>query len=261
MKVDPRLDILFEDQDLLVVNKPADLVCHPTKGDEYSSLISRIRLHLGNENPAHLVNRIDRETTGLVLVAKTDISNRQLRILFQDRRVEKEYQAIVYGHPVDDCGLIDAALGSDEKSEVTIRDCVRADGASSQTEYVVERRFERSEGAFALLRVRPATGRKHQIRIHLGHIGHPIVGDKLYGLEERFYLDFIYDRLTSADWGRLILPNQALHAELLKFVWQGRAYSFRADPDIAFSGFLAGEPVLQIAHVKPVKLSITPSLV
>ncbi len=253
MKVDPRLDILFEDDDLLVVNKPADLVCHPTKGDEYSSLISRIRLHLGNEAPAHLVNRIDRETTGLVLVAKTEMSNRQLRILFQDRRVEKEYQAIVHGHPAEDQGLIDAALGSDVKSTVTIRDCVRPDGASSQTEYVVERRFERSEGAFSLLRVRPATGRKHQIRIHLGHIGHPIVGDKLYGLEERFYLDFIYDRLTSEDWSRLILSNQALHAEVLKFVWQGRAYSFKADPDPVFSGFLAGEPVIRTATVRPMK--------
>ncbi len=255
MKVDPRLNILFEDDDLLVVNKPADLVCHPTKGDEYSSLISRIRLHLGSEAPAHLVNRIDRETTGLVLVAKTEISNRQLRILFQDRRVEKEYQAIVHGHPIADGGLIDAALGADEKSDVTIRDCVRPDGAASQTEYVVERRFERLEGPFSLLRVRPATGRKHQIRIHLGHIGHPIVGDKLYGLEDRFYLDFIYDRLTSGDWSRLILPNQALHAEVLRFVWQGRSYSFHAEPDPVFCGFLAGDPVAPFDKVKPVKKS------
>lgn len=228
---------------MLVVNKPADLVCHPTKGDEYSSLISRIRLHLGTETPAHLVNRIDRETTGLVLVAKTEISNRQLRILFQDRQVEKEYLSIVYGHPPQDRGLIDAALGSDENSEVTIRDCVRPDGVASQTEYEVVRRFERSEGLFALLQIKPATGRKHQIRIHLEYLGHSIVGDKLYGLDQRFYLDFIYDRLTPADWARLILPNQALHARVLKFVWQGRAYNFHAEPDSVFCGFLAGDPI------------------
>ena len=237
------LNIVSEDDDLLVLNKPSDLVCHPTKGDIYSSLISRVRLYLGEGHPAHLVNRLDRETSGLVLLAKTDDSNRRLRILFQDRLVTKEYHAIVYGHPAEDRGVIDAPLGKDELSDVTIRDCVRPDGAASSSAYEVLQRFTRPEGDFAMLHLAPKTGRKHQLRIHCAHIGHPIVGDKLYGLESRFYLDFIYDRLTLADWGRLMLPNQALHARHLSFPWKDGQAKFDAPCEDIFTAFLNGAPL------------------
>ncbi len=237
------LNIVHEDEDLLVLNKPSDLVCHPTKGDIYSSLISRVRLYLGEGHPAHLVNRLDRETSGIVLLAKTDDSNRRLRILFQDRLVTKEYHAIVYGHPIEDSGVIDAPLGKDESSDVTIRDCVRPDGAASSSAYRVLQRFNRPEGDFSLLHLSPKTGRKHQLRIHCAHLGHPIVGDKLYGLESRFYLDFIYDRLTLGDWGRLMLPNQALHALHLAFPWKGSQASFQAPPEAIFTSFLEGNPL------------------
>src|SRR5579863_5054175 len=120
-------DIIHEDAELLVINKPAGLVCHPTKGDVLSSLISRVRLHLGEGAAAHLVNRLDRETSGVVLLAKTDEAARALRRIWEQRRVRKEYWAIVHGHVAQDSGVIDAPLGRDEESTIAIKDRVRTD--------------------------------------------------------------------------------------------------------------------------------------
>jgi 23S rRNA pseudouridine1911/1915/1917 synthase len=231
-------EIISEDDDLLVINKPAGLVCHPTKTDEYSSLISRVRLHLGKNSQPQLVNRLDRETSGVTIVAKTAIAARQLRKLWEGREVEKVYLAIVHGNVQPDHGTIDAPLGKDESSKVAVKDCVRADGAAALTEFWVERRFQRAEfspGSFSLLRIRLHTGRKHQIRIHLVHIGHPIVGDKLYGGDEDLYLALVEDRLTEEQRQRLILRNHALHAVRVRFEWQGQR-CFEAEPDWAMDG-------------------------
>ena len=160
-------DIVHQDADLLVINKPAGLVCHPTKGDLFSSLISRVRLHLGADARPHLVNRLDRETSGLVLVALNEIMALDLRRLWEGRFVQKEYRAIVHGHVTDAQGSIEAPLGKDEASKIAIKDCVRPDGAPARTDFCVERRFNRAEGNFTLLKVSPYTGRKHQIRIRL----------------------------------------------------------------------------------------------
>ena len=111
-------EIIHEDAELLVINKPADLVCHPSKNGELSSLIGRVRLHLGGDAHPHLVNRLDRETSGVTLVAKTDAAARELRQLWEKREVQKEYLAIVHGHVREDSGLIDAPLGKDDSSRV-----------------------------------------------------------------------------------------------------------------------------------------------
>jgi 23S rRNA pseudouridine1911/1915/1917 synthase len=265
-------DIIHEDADLLVVHKPADLVCHPTKGDEYSSLISRARIYLqrgaiaGPQAPApipHLIHRLDRETSGIVLIAKNPVAARELGKTWETRSVRKEYLAVVHGHVAGDQGIIDAPLGKDDASRVAIQDCVRPDGSPAQTEFFVERRFvvavnfsvavnvssrlpDRRDqpSLFSLLRLHPLTGRKHQIRIHLKHAGHPIVGDKLYGGDPDLYLALVEKRLTDEQRGRLILPQHALHASRIQFEWRGRNYDFVAQPEVAFRDFVAsGKPV------------------
>ncbi len=245
-------EIIHEDSDLLVVNKPAGLVCHPTKTDEYSSLISRARLYLGPGSHPQLVNRLDRETSGVTVLAKTPSAARQLRALWESRQVRKEYRALVHCHVREDHGLIDVPLGKDEHSRVAIKDCVRADGAPAQTEYWVERRFERAglaDGSvsaarearpqlFSLVRLSPQTGRKHQIRLHLAYLGHPIVGDKLYGGDEDLYLALVENRLTGEQWERLLLPHHALHASEVRFTWLSQERIFQAQPEPWFTNFM-----------------------
>jgi len=300
VKISPRLenlfDIIHEDAGLLVVNKPAGLVCHPTKSGEMSSLIGRARLYLLSTswrgeaerrrlNPQlstgavapHLVNRLDRETSGIVIIAKDSEIAGELGKLWETRVVQKEYLAIVHGLVRDNHGLIDVPLGRDERSRVAIKDCVRHDGTPAQTEYWVEQRFSRSlvgptcwsaltrgpssvaqplrrvdsafppvapstlnpqPSTYSLLRVIPRTGRKHQIRIHLAHLGHPIVGDKLYGGDEDLYLALVENRLTPEQLARLILPHQALHARAVRFLWRGQPMEFSCPPEPWFADFL-----------------------
>ena len=299
VKISPRLenlfDIIHEDAGLLVVNKPAGLVCHPTKSGEMSSLIGRARLYLLSTswrgeaerrrlNPQlstgavapHLVNRLDRETSGIVIIAKDSEIAGELGKLWETRVVQKEYLAIVHGLVRDNHGLIDVPLGRDERSRVAIKDCVRHDGTPAQTEYWVEQRFSRSlvgptcwsaltrgpssvaqplrrvdsafppvapstlnpqPSTYSLLRVIPRTGRKHQIRIHLAHLGHPIVGDKLYGGDEDLYLALVENRLTPEQLARLILPHQALHARAVRFLWRGQPMEFSCAPEPWFLEF------------------------
>ena len=231
-------EIISEDDVLLVINKPAGLVCHPTKGDAWSSLVGRVRLHLGDGIHFHLINRLDRETSGVVAVAKTDEAARDLRQLWENGYVRKDYIAIVHGHLAESEGVIDAPLGKDVASRVAIKDCVRSDGARAQTGFRVVRRFVRQTAPFSLVEIQPRTGRKHQIRIHLAHLGHPIVGDKLYGADEEIYLAFVEGRLSESARECLILPFHALHACRLHFPLQGVGVDFEAQAEPWFREFL-----------------------
>jgi len=234
--VNDLFEVIHEDSDLLVVNKPAGLVCHPTKTDERSSLIGRVRLHLDN-GEGRLVNRLDRETSGLVLIAKSSAVAGELGRLIESSAVQKKYSAIVHGFVADDEFTIDVPLGKDERSVVAIKDCVRPDGAAAQTKVRVVKQFVREGREFSLLSVEPFSGRKHQIRIHLAYVGHAIVGDKLYGADEQIYLRLVQGELSEIDRHRLMLNNHALHAGGLKFRWRDRDREFSAAPDAEFRNF------------------------
>jgi 23S rRNA pseudouridine1911/1915/1917 synthase len=236
----PLFEIIAEDEEFLVINKPAGLVCHPTKGDEYSSLISRVRLYFRGAVAPHLINRLDRETSGIVIVAKDPESAARLRKLWESRDVEKQYQAIVHGHPARTVFTINAPIGPDTESEVAIKDRVTETGAPCMTRARVQKRFCHEGSPYALLDVHLLTGRKHQIRIHLSHAGYPIVGDKLYGLDERLYLAFVKSELTAEQRQLLVTEHHALHAGLLSFEWRGATRTYTCRPENWFRQF-AGE--------------------
>jgi 23S rRNA pseudouridine1911/1915/1917 synthase len=239
--------VLHEDDEILVLHKPAGLVCHPTKGDALSSLISRVRLHLsrsganwGDREP-QMVHRLDRETSGVMIFGKTDYSALHLRKLWEEGLVTKEYWAIVHGHLLPDRGIIDFPIGKDDGSEIAIKDKVRADGASARTRWWVIRRFQTLDKPFSLVRIHLDTGRKHQIRIHFSHVGHAIVGDKLYGADESAYLAFVYRRLSLGQKAQLMVPCQALHAARIWLPWEGVEREFHSKPEPWFHAFLEGE--------------------
>ncbi len=229
--------VLHEDADVLVVDKPAGLVCHPTKDGEMSSLIGRVRLHLGHAN-GRLVNRLDRETSGIVVIATSAGVAGELGRLFSGQAVVKTYQAIVDGHVPTDALAMTGALGDDEASPVAIKACVRADGAAAETHARVLSRWSRDGRRYSLLEVTPRSGRKHQIRVHLAAAGFPIVGDKLYGDDEQRYLRFVTRALTDEDVRALRLEYHALHAGRLTWSWREQTWDIEAPLPKAFSAFV-----------------------
>jgi 23S rRNA pseudouridine1911/1915/1917 synthase len=162
-----------------------------------------------------LCHRLDLETSGVLLVAKTDAVAAEMGRQMRRRETIKEYLAIVHGTVKDDEFVIDAPIGKHPASLIGNRRAVVPDGVASKTGVKVERRFERDGEEFTLVRCRLYTGRRHQIRCHLHHAGYPVVGDKVYGLDEEFFLAYYEERLDAELLRRLILPRQALHAARL----------------------------------------------
>lgn len=205
--------ILQNDDHVLLVNKPALLVCHPSKNGPWSSLAGACREYLQSDR-SHLVSRLDRETSGIVLFAKHRLKSRHLQMALERRKVDKTYIAILEGELSEET-LVDAPLGPDTQSIVKAKNTVKQDGRRQEAVTRYTPLF--SNGRYTLVKVDPITGRKHQIRAHALHIGHHIVGDKLYGPDEGLFLDFIEDGWTPKMAEILPINRHALHAYRMTF--------------------------------------------
>lgn len=175
---DIEIDILFETADMMAINKSPFLVVHPTKGHPEGTLanaISYYQYKSGQNFKTRFINRLDRDTTGIVLIAKNAYAQQFISEQMQNDEVDKVYYAVVKGCPADDKGTINEPI--ERADEGDILRIVRPDGLPSVTHYEVIERFK----GYALLKINLETGRTHQIRVHLAHIGHGIVGDHLYG--------------------------------------------------------------------------------
>lgn len=241
-------EVIDESDDWLVVNKPAPLIVHPANRKPEPTLLGGVEhlLAFEIENGAcpAIVNRLDRDTSGLVLIAKHTRAARELGMIFERREVEKEYLAIVVGWPGDDGWTVDAPIaraGDFGVSSIWVRQIIHPQGRASRTSFCVEHRFERPEGKFALIRCFPETGRMHQLRVHLAHSGHPIVGDKIYVGDGTEYIEWMETGWTPALASRLHLPRHALHAAGLKLE---NHPSWRAQLASDMAAFLRGETVV-----------------
>ncbi len=178
---DRPLAILHEDKDLLVLDKPPGVTVHPGAGASAGTLVNALLHHcrglstIGGEERPGIVHRLDRDTSGVLVVVKNDLAHRSLAAQFKARSVRKIYEALVWGRPRVEKGVIDAPLGRHPTARVKM--AVRRDGRAAKTGYQVLE----SLGPVALLELRPETGRTHQLRVHLQSIGHSIVGDRVYG--------------------------------------------------------------------------------
>ena len=202
------LDIVYEDPAMLVVNKPAGMVVHPAPGHPGGTLVNAVLAHCpelaaSDEDRPGIVHRLDRDTSGLILVAKSEKSRRALQRQFKERLVHKAYLALLDGHLQPAWGRVEAPVGRDPHHRQRMK--VLAGGREAATEYHVLEQFAHrvgpAAGEYTLIEAQPITGRTHQIRVHFASLGHPVVGDEVYG-----------GRRTS-----LPVPRQFLHARRLGF--------------------------------------------
>lgn len=217
------LDIVYEDADLIVINKPAGMVVHPAPGHASQTLVNAVLAHapdlqpVGGEIRPGIIHRLDRDTSGLIVVAKNEPALRHVQDQFSRRTVEKRYLALVDGKPPAREGRIEAAVGRDPRHRQRMAVVAEERGRPAATIYHVREAFERH----TLLELRPETGRTHQLRVHLAFLGCPIVGDRIYGR-----------RTPSLD-----VVRQMLHAWILEFRLPGdgdgeRSFEAPIPPDL-----------------------------
>ena len=212
------IHVLYEDDDALVVDKPAPLAVHPSGRYLSDTLIQRVHAHfhcdrLHRDARPRLCHRLDRETSGVLLIGKTPQSHAEFMRQFEARETEKEYLAIVHGTLEAEHGTIDLPIGPSRTSSVELKMAVVADGQEAVTRWRVLERHRHC----SLVACQPLTGRQHQIRVHMDAIGHPLVGDKLYGVDEAVFQRYADDQLTARDRELLELDRHALHNHQLSF--------------------------------------------
>jgi RluA family pseudouridine synthase len=229
-EVDFNYQILFEDAHILVIEKPGNLPVHPSGRYFFNTLLTQLRVENGNEvdqkKEFYIVHRIDRETSGVLVIGKTPSAAASLVDQFGKRETSKEYLAIVKGVVEKDSFVVDAPLARDPHSEIRLKMHVVEMGADGEPLYVPKSEIlpantafevvERLNG-FTILRCKPHTGRQHQIRVHLWHVGHPIAGDKLYGTDASLFLRSMQEILLLPVGDGLTLGRHALHAHKLGF--------------------------------------------
>ena len=214
------LDIVYEDDTLLVVNKSAGLVVHPGHGNYSGTLINGLLYHFGqlpknSNNRPGLVHRIDKDTSGLLVVAKTEHAMAHLSQQFHDKSSERQYLALVWGDVTDEIGTVDGHLGRDPKNRLLMTVFPDADlGKNAVTHYEVVERF----GYVTLVRCVLETGRTHQIRAHMKHIGHTLFSDARYGGDKILKGTTFTKYKQFVDNCFKLLPRQALHAKTLGFI-------------------------------------------
>lgn len=206
------LDVIYEDDDVIAINKPAGMVVHPAAGNASGTLVNAMLAYapdvslVGDEQRPGIVHRLDKETSGLLLIAKTDAALASLQAQFKTRAIKKTYLAVCVGHIQPERGLIHKPIARDPGNRK--RMAIVAGGRDAATKYAVTEVFTRNDGAvaraYSLVRAHPLTGRTHQLRVHFASIGYPIVGDALYGARK--------DPLT-----RELAPRQLLHSSELVF--------------------------------------------
>ncbi len=219
------LEVVFEDEDVIVVNKPQGMVVHPSKGHQSGTLVNALLFHCRDLSGINgflrpgIVHRLDKDTSGLLMAAKTDAAHVGLADQIKKRQVKREYLALVYGRPPSERGTIDAPLGRHPRERKKIAVSLKA--RKAVTHFQILEAFTE----VSLLRLRLETGRTHQIRVHLAYIGHPVLGDPVYGRRRE----------------KFDLPGQALHACCLGFNHPrtGTPLEFTAQPPPSFLGALA----------------------
>ncbi len=211
------IEVIHEDPDLIVVAKPAGLVVHPGAGVPRGTLVHALLHHypeiagVGGSGRPGLVHRLDKDTSGLLVVARSPRAYRALVESIRARAVQRHYQALVWGDPRAAAGTIEAAIARDPRDRRRMA-VVRRGGKPARTHWRVEERF----GLAARLEVRLDTGRTHQIRVHLAHLGHPVVGDPVYGGRSKKVLSLSRADASLRDEILKSLPRQALHASELE---------------------------------------------
>lgn len=220
-EIDPNYSVIFEDDALLIIDKPANLPCHPSGKFFRNTLWGLLKQQIGDDYPIRIVHRLDRETSGIIVIAKTEHAAFHCQQQFSHRTTEKHYLAIVEGIDFPTTLTARGFLSNDTESKIrkkrkftydmplALPECGKIETA--ETQFLLKN----NHAPFSLIEAIPHTGRLHQIRATLRALNFPIVGDKLYGIDEELYLHFIQQKLTPDDEQRLRLPYQALHAHRL----------------------------------------------